>query len=71
MLSTQQSRFNAAAVANVQVLFDRAGRHSGQLIGRSPYLQSVHADAAKELLGRIIPVEISAAGPNSLTGVIR
>ncbi len=72
MLSTQQSRFNAAAVGKTyQVLFDRAGRHSGQLIGRSPYLQSVHADAAKELLGRIIPVEISAAGPNSLTGVIR
>jgi len=72
MLSTQQSRFNAAAVGKTyQVLFDRAGRHSGQLIGRSPYLQSVHADAAEELLGRIIPVEISAAGPNSLTGVIR
>jgi tRNA-2-methylthio-N6-dimethylallyladenosine synthase len=72
VLATQQSRFNAAAVGKTfPVLFDRAGRHDGQLIGRSPYLQSVHAAATGELLGRIIPVEISAAGPNSLTGVIR
>ena len=53
------------------VLFERPGRHPGQLVGRSPYLQPVHAEAAPELVGRILPVEISACGPNSLAGVIR
>ena len=53
------------------VLFERPGRHPGQLIGRSPFLQGVHAEAPQELLGRIVPVEISSFGTNSLAGVIR
>jgi tRNA-2-methylthio-N6-dimethylallyladenosine synthase len=72
LLERQQSRFNAACVGRtIQVLFERPGRRAGQLVGRSPYLQPVHAEAARHLLGRIMPVEISAAGPNSLSGVIR
>jgi tRNA-2-methylthio-N6-dimethylallyladenosine synthase len=53
------------------VLFEKAGRHPGQLVGRSPYLQLVHAEAGEELIGRIVPVEIVAARANSLSGVIR
>ncbi len=53
------------------VLFEKPGRRAGQLIGRSPYLQAVHAEASPEWLGRIAPVEILAFGPNSLSGVIR
>ncbi len=53
------------------VLFDRQGREAGQLIGRSPYLQSVHAEAQPHLLGRIAAVDIVAASQNSLTGVIK
>jgi tRNA-2-methylthio-N6-dimethylallyladenosine synthase len=72
LLDTQQSSFNAQCVGRVMpVLFERPGRRNGQLIGRSPYLQSVHAEAAPGLMGRIIPVEIADAGPNSLSGVIR
>jgi tRNA-2-methylthio-N6-dimethylallyladenosine synthase len=72
LLDEQQSSFNAGCVGRVlPVLFERRGRHEGQLIGRSPYLQAVHADAAPGLMGRIIPVEIAKAGPNSLSGVIR
>jgi tRNA-2-methylthio-N6-dimethylallyladenosine synthase len=72
MLERQQSSFNASCVGKVfPVLFERQGRRAGQLIGRSPYLQSVHAEADQTLLGRIMPVEISGAGPNSLSGVIR
>jgi tRNA-2-methylthio-N6-dimethylallyladenosine synthase len=72
LLSAQQQDFNAAAIGKTfPVLFERFGRHDGQLIGRSPYLQSVHATAAPELLGRIMPVEIRGASQNSLTGVIR
>ncbi len=72
LLARQTHHFNQTCVGKTfPVLFERAGRQSGQLIGRSPYLQSVHAEADSGLLGRIIPVEISGAGPNSLTGVIR
>ena len=72
LLSEQQAEFNARCVGRtLPVLFERSGRHPGQLVGRSPYLQAVHADGADEWLGRIAPVEISGAGPNSLSGVIR
>ena len=47
------------------------GRRPGQLVGRSPYLQAVHAEAPAEHIGHILPVEILACGPNSLAGVIR
>jgi tRNA-2-methylthio-N6-dimethylallyladenosine synthase len=68
-IGRHQTSFNSSCVGKVMpVLFERLGRHGGQLIGRSPYLQSVHAQADLSLLGRILKVEISAAGPNSLTG---
>jgi len=71
LLDQQQTRFNSSCVGKtLPVLFERKGRHTGQLVGRSPYLQLVHATARTELLGRIIPVEIAAAGQNSLAGVI-
>ncbi len=64
-------RFNGACVGKrLPVLFEKAGRHAGQLVGRSPYLQLVHADADPALIGRVIDVEIRAAGANSLSGAI-
>jgi tRNA-2-methylthio-N6-dimethylallyladenosine synthase len=72
LLGSQQAAFNARCVGRtLPVLFEKPGRRPGQLIGRSPYLQAVHAEAAPEQLGRILPVEILACGPNSLAGVIR
>ena len=72
VLATLTSSFNESCVGKVfPVLFEKAGRQAGQLIGRSPYLQSVYAHADVSLLGKILPVEISAAFPNSLAGVIR
>ena len=71
LLQRQQRAFNAAAVgATMPVLFEKPGRHDGQLVGRSPYLQSVHADAALGMIGRIAPVRIAAVQANSLSGVI-
>ncbi len=64
--------FNESCVGKVfPVLFEKPGRYAGQLIGRSPYLQSVHASADLSALGHILPVEISSVGPNSLAGVVR
>jgi tRNA-2-methylthio-N6-dimethylallyladenosine synthase len=56
------------------VLFDKPSKSGDQMSGRSPYLQPVHVplgdvDAAA-LRGRILPVEISAAHANSLSGVL-
>ncbi len=72
LLDRQQAAFNASHVGRtLPVLFEKLGRRPGQLVGRSPYLQAVHAEAGPEHLGHILPVEISSFGPNSLAGVIR
>ena len=71
LLDRQQTAFNSRCVGKVvPVLFEREGRHPGQLVGRSPYLQAVHATADSSLLGRIVEVAIRGAGPNSLSGVL-
>ena len=71
LLQRQQRAFNESCVGRVlPVLFEKSGRHSGQLVGRSPYLQSVHAEAEADCIGEIMPVLIRAAEPNSLAGVI-
>jgi tRNA-2-methylthio-N6-dimethylallyladenosine synthase len=67
LLETQQRAFNAAAVGRVlPVLFEKPGRHPGQIIGRSPYLQAVHCEGAPDLTGRIVPVRIVSSAMNSL-----
>jgi tRNA-2-methylthio-N6-dimethylallyladenosine synthase len=71
LLSEQQASFNAECVGKVfPVLFEKPGRHAGQMVGRSPYLQPVHATVAASALGRILPVEISSASPFSLAGTV-
>ena len=71
VLDDQQRAFNAAqAGRSLPVLFERPGRHEGQLIGRSPYLQAVHAAAPDRLIGQIVSVKIEDASRNSLAGVL-
>ena len=71
LLQQQQREFNATAIGTTMpVLFEKPGRHDGQLVGRSPYLQPVHADAAPEMIGKIVPVQITATTSNSLAGVL-
>jgi tRNA-2-methylthio-N6-dimethylallyladenosine synthase len=71
LLDEQARAFNASQVGRVlPVLFERPGRHPGQLIGRSPYLQAVHATAPDRLIGQIVPVRIEAAARMSLAGAL-
>jgi tRNA-2-methylthio-N6-dimethylallyladenosine synthase len=71
LIDEGQKRFNAASIGRVMpVLFERAGRRPGQLVGRSPYLQLVHVEADEALIGQAMPVKMIAAGANSLSGVI-
>ncbi len=68
LLRAQQESFNRGTVGRVlPVLFERAGRHPGQLAGRTPYLQAVHAPAPADWIGTVRDVRILAVGPNSLT----
>jgi tRNA-2-methylthio-N6-dimethylallyladenosine synthase len=55
---------------DTQILIERRGRHDGQMIGRSPWLQSVHVDTSARP-GDIVDVTLVAAGPNSMTGAPR
>jgi len=69
LLETQRQAFNLATVGKrFGVIFDKAGRHAGQLIGRTPYMQSVHAEADVSRLGALTEVEILGLKPNSLSG---
>ncbi len=71
-LEGQMAAFNAGSVGlTLPVLFERTGKSAGQFVGRSPYLQNVQiAGAAASAIGQILPVEITAAGPRSLSGVV-
>ncbi len=72
LLDRQSRAFNERAVGRtIEVLFDRRGRHPGQLAGRTPYMQAVHADADDLALGRILPVVVTGAGANSLSARLR
>ncbi len=71
LLGEQQRAFNQGCIGRVlPVLFEKPGRHPGQLVGRSPYLQSVHADAPASRIGDIVPLTILGAQPNSLAGAL-
>ena len=71
LLAKQQENFNSAQIGRIlPVLFEREGRNKGQLGGRSPYLQAVHADGDLSLIGTLQSVEILGATKNSLLGKI-
>jgi len=50
------------------VLFEKTGRHAGQIVGRSPYLQPVQVMAPTSLIGEVAAVRITEVGSNSLFG---
>jgi tRNA-2-methylthio-N6-dimethylallyladenosine synthase len=71
LLNDQQMDFNRRSVGRTTpVLLERPGRRPGQLIGKSPWLQSVHLET-QAAIGEIVDVEILSAGPNSLAGAER
>jgi tRNA-2-methylthio-N6-dimethylallyladenosine synthase len=69
LLAEQQHAFNRACEGrDLAVLFDRPGRRPGQLAGRSPYMQAVHARLPDSCLGRILTLRIERAHGVSLEG---
>jgi tRNA-2-methylthio-N6-dimethylallyladenosine synthase len=68
-LDKQKRQFNEACIGKVlTVLLEKPGRHLGQIVGRSPYLQSIHVKAAAEGIGEIVPALITEASANNLFG---
>ncbi len=71
LIQRQQLGYNRTSIGKTMpVLFDRDGKFEHQLIGKSPYMQSVHVHDASAYAGRIVDVEMTGAYQNSLSGVI-
>ena len=69
LINEQQIAFNKeSAGKTMSVLFDRKGKKPGQLIGRSPYNQSVFADAPQSMMNTLADVFIEEGFDNSLQG---
>jgi tRNA-2-methylthio-N6-dimethylallyladenosine synthase len=70
-IDRQQEAFNRRCLGrSFEVLFEKPGRHAGQLVGRSPYLQPVQVTAPASLLGEIATVTITEIASNSLFGTL-
>jgi tRNA-2-methylthio-N6-dimethylallyladenosine synthase len=71
LIAERQRAFMAARVTTVvDVLFERAGRHLGQVVGRSPWLLPVHVDGGASILGSIARVRLTGVVANSFAGVL-
>jgi tRNA-2-methylthio-N6-dimethylallyladenosine synthase len=71
LLTKQMQAFNATCVGRaLEVLFTAPGRHSGQIVGRTPYLQAVNVFADASKIGTIETVTITRSGTNSLHGEV-
>ena len=69
-INTHQLAFNAEKVGvDTQILIERGGRRDGQMIGKSPWLQSVHLDTDARP-GEILDVTLVSAGPQSMAGAV-
>ena len=71
LLTQQQQSINAECIGKIMpILFEKPGKHSGQIVGKSPYMQSVHVNADRSLIGKIVPVMIKESKRFSLLGSI-
>lgn len=72
-LITQQQRAiqDSMVGRTVQVLFEKAGRFPGQMVGKSEYLHAVHVTGSDAQVGDVRNVRITESGANSLAGIIK
>jgi tRNA-2-methylthio-N6-dimethylallyladenosine synthase len=72
VLNNRQQRAQALRHAGFvgttqRVLFEES-KGEGRLLGRTPQFRIVHCDGPDEWVGRVVDVEVTSAGPNSLVG---
>jgi tRNA-2-methylthio-N6-dimethylallyladenosine synthase len=76
VVERQQTAFNANCLGRcLPVLFERSGRYPGQIVGRSPYLQTVQVQRAPAsgpavAIGDVAAVTITELSANSLFGTL-
>ena len=69
LIDSQQSAFNKAMIGTtVDVLFERAARNPGQIVGRTAWLQPAHVMASPDIIGKVLPVTIGSLERYSLLG---
>jgi tRNA-2-methylthio-N6-dimethylallyladenosine synthase len=62
--------FNKASVGRrTEILLERPGRKPGQLIGKTPWLQSAVVEIPGAKIGDLIAVEITQGQPNSVEAI--
>ena len=60
LLKKQQKQYNERFIGqNLEILFEKIGKHKNQFVGRSVYNQSVFMNSQKNLLGSIIKANIN------------
>ena len=66
-----QGNFNAQFQGRtLEVLLEKPGRLPGQLVGKTPYLQTVQLMAPPAIIGSLVKVAITDIGSNTLFGVL-
>ena len=65
-VTTQESMVGC----EVSVLFEKAGRETGQMIGKSEYLHAVFVEAPNDVIGQVRKVRITKSETNSLGGTM-
>jgi tRNA-2-methylthio-N6-dimethylallyladenosine synthase len=70
LVTTQQRAAQSAMVGHeVAVLYEKAGRQAGQMVGKSQHLMAVHVQDATGRVGDIVRAKVVAASANSLSAV--
>ncbi|TQM93230.1 tRNA (N6-isopentenyl adenosine(37)-C2)-methylthiotransferase MiaB [Roseinatronobacter monicus] len=71
LLTEQQYAAQDAMIGrDVSVLFEKTGRETGQMVGKSEYLHAVHVTDPRPQIGQIARVRITGRTSNSLAGVL-
>ena len=71
LVEAQRHAFNASMIGkSLPVLFEKPGRHAGQVTGKSPFMQPVHVEASPSTIGQEFDVIITSTSTNSLFGHI-
>jgi tRNA-2-methylthio-N6-dimethylallyladenosine synthase len=75
VIDHQQSAFNRASIGRtVDVLFERAGRKPGQIVGRTAYLQPAHVVPTHVVPAHVVPAHVVPShviAPGDLVGEVR
>ena len=72
LLFSHQLQFNQSCVGKTMpVLFESEGKGKNMLFGRTPYMQNLNAKLDKKYLNKIVNIEITAAGMNTLSGQLK